>query len=187
MQVDRWSRRGRWTAWSLLLAAGAATAEPDGKGHAALPGRFEISTLESAPSWPEAARAGPGLRTRWWWGRGGLELGLGADWARRPLGMVPSPRGGTTQVFALRAALSPRTQILYETDATRREAGDLDPPFEPFGAVQGTRLAVEFKLQPAAPLKSLRDGLLRMQVSGSSSLQFKPRSGGLFVSYRATF
>lgn len=185
MQLDRWSCKGRWAAWGLLWVACAAAAQSDGTGHAVLPGRLEVSTLQAAPSMPEAGAAGPGMRARLWWGRGPLELGVGADWARPSLGM-PSPRG-PTQVFALRAVLSPSTQILYETDTTRREPDDLAPPFEPFGAVQGARLAVEFKLQPAQPLKALRDGLLRMQMSGSSSLQFKPRSGGLFVSYRATF
>ena len=49
-------------------------------------------------------------------------------------------------------------------------------------------LALEFKAvgnsKAAQPLSS---GLLRVQMSGTSSLQFKPRSGGLAVTYRAKF
>ena len=54
--------------------------------------------------------------------------------------------------------------------------------------VDASRVALEFKgvgsSKAASPLSG---GLLRVQMSGTSTLQFKPRSGGMSVTYRAKF
>lgn len=54
--------------------------------------------------------------------------------------------------------------------------------------LEGSRLALEFRAvgnsKAAPPLSS---SLLRVQMSETSTLQFRPRSGGLAVTYRAKF
>jgi hypothetical protein len=127
-----------------------------------------------------AAFADDGLRARWWWGQGALEIGGGADW------VAPSTAGNTTrpwsQVLGVRAALSARTRLIYEAESTLpwRNAENNG------AAPRTTRVALEFKSK-SSPVGDLRNGLMRVQLSSESVLQFKPRSGGLQIMYRERF
>jgi hypothetical protein len=86
---------------------------------------------------------------------------------------------GVTQRSALRFELGPRTQLL------------LQPPQRLAGLPEQSRasesgLGVELKLRPASSSRDLQQ-LLRLQLSQRSALQFRPRSGGLVISYREQF
>lgn len=154
--------------------------------------RLEMESLPHAMQ-PRPAVTGPrtlfdtpsdGLRTRMWWGKGALEVGAGANLnaSNTVPGLAPSASVGTA-VLGLRAQVAQGTHLAFERDtlATSVGAGAAAP-------VEGSRVALEFKAvgnsKAAQPLSS---GLLRVQMSGTSSLQFKPRSGGLAVTYRAKF
>ena len=59
------------------------------------------------------------------------------------------------------------------------------PLADPLAAAMSPSLGLAFRAPPAS-----RDGpraLLRVQLSGDAALQFRPRRGGLAVSYRAEF
>ncbi len=186
----------------MTLASAAAHAVPD---DAAL-SRLEIDTLQPSDlarrdgiavarfqeRWQDAGSptqrstlpssfADDGLRARWWWGRGAFELGAGADWLapqRTAAGARP-----LNQVVGVRASFSARTRVVYETETTPswRSSGN------PAGAgVRTSRVALEFKSKPS-PVSNLRDGLLRVQLSGDAAVHFRPRSGGLQVMYRERF
>ena len=125
-----------------------------------------------------------GLRTRMWWGRGALEVGAGANLnpSSTAPGLATSASRGTA-VVGLRAQVARGTHLAIERDtlATSVGGGAAAP-------LEVSRVALEFKAvgqsKAAQPLSS---GLLRVQMSGTSSLQFKPRSGGMAVTYRANF
>ncbi len=154
--------------------------------------RLEIESLPHAMQSRAAASGGralfdspsDGLRTRLWWGRGALEVGAGADVnpSTTAPGLVRSASAGTA-VFGLRAQVARGTHLAIERDtlATSVGAGVAAP-------LEASRVALEFKAvgltKAAAPLSS---GVLRVQMSGTSTLQFRPRSGGLAVTYRAKF
>ena len=125
-----------------------------------------------------------GLRTRVWWGKGVVELGAGADVSNSNLAPGLMARQAGTGVVGLRAELTPGAHLAIERDANHPA---LQRPGVP-AAVDASRLALEFKgvgnSKAASPLSG---GLLRVQMSGSSTLQFKPRSGGMSVTYRAKF
>jgi hypothetical protein len=59
----------------------------------------------------------------------------------------------------------------------------------PFGAGAAgalrPRFALEFRAKAAA--KDLRESLLRVQMSGDAALHFRPRGGGLQITYRERF
>jgi hypothetical protein len=141
-----------------------------------------VSRLQDAAS-PATQRALPssstddGLRARLWWGRGAVEVGAGADW------LAPSSTGANarpwSQVVGVRANLSARTRVVYETEATLPwRAGDSAGP-------RTARVALEFKSK--SPVANLREGLMRVQLSGDAVLQFRPRGGGMQVMYRERF
>jgi hypothetical protein len=76
--------------------------------------------------------------------------------------------------------LTPRTRLIYEPR-----------PVHPWSDNNGLtqprpeqRVGFEFKSRSGA--RDLRN-LLRLQLTSDSSLQFKPRSGGLAVSWRSEF
>lgn len=125
-----------------------------------------------------------GLRTRLWWGKGGFEVGAGANLnpSNTAPGLAASPSVGSA-VVGLRARVAQGTHLAIERDTLSTSVGTgVAAP------VETSRVALEFKTvgnsKAAQPLSS---GLLRVQMSGTSSLQFKPRSGGLAVTYRAKF
>ncbi len=167
----------------LALCCAAAQAQTD---EARAP-RLEVETL---PQWDTAVRdsvaaqrlasqpasGDDGLRTRVWWGRGAIEVGAGADWRDAT---AAQPR---SQVIGVRATLSPRTRVIYETETARpwrnAESGSATP--------RTARIALEFKSKKS-PVSSLRDGLMRVQLSGDAAVHFKPRGGGLQVTYRERF
>ncbi len=94
-------------------------------------------------------------------------------WQSRDVAAVPT----TTVQFDL----SPRTHVVYEARAWR--------PLAP-GRVDATAptprssLGIGFRRQSGADgLK----GLLRVQLDGGGALHFRPRGGGLNVTYRSQF
>ena len=120
------------------------------------------------------------LRARWWWGNGVGSLGAGADWAATPAGSVFRP---LRPVVGLRANVSDQTRLVYEV----RGAASTLPSTAVLGATEReARLALEFK-SARNPVQNLRNGLFRVQLSNTSALFLKPRSGGMVVSYRSQF
>lgn len=109
------------------------------------------------------------LRARGWLRFGAVGVGTGGDW---PL------RGSMRPVFGLRADLSQRASVIYE-----RISPAVPPPGLDAG-LPGERLALEFKSSDPA---SLYRGLVRLQLSSSSSLLLRPRGGGMMMSWRANF
>ena len=173
----------------LPLAANA-------QGLAAYVPRLEIETV--SPAWQprSAGVAAEGalpanlsqatresVRARWWWGSGRLEVGAGADWSTL---VVPErsvvDRRSATPVLGLRAELARGAHLAYERDAVVATAQHHFP-----AAAGGSRLALELSAGAASRPRVLPAGLLRVQLSSASTLQFRPRSGGLSVMYRAGF
>lgn len=170
-----------------LLPWGAAGAQ----GRTAAPPRLEVETLPAA--WQDSqapalqrdalAQAALGssearLRARWWWRRGALELGAGADyWKAGNAGAALALKANP--VLGLRAELSQRTHLVYELSVA--------PEASPFSgaAAQQSRWALEFKGKSQD--RALPAGFLRVQLAGGSTLQLRPRGGGLSVAYRSRF
>ena len=86
-------------------------------------------------------------------------------------------------VFTMQADVSPRTSVLFE----RSRAVPLsEPTAARLVTAPATRVGVEFR--PASAGNSLKPiGALRVQISDNSSLSFKPRRGGVLVSWRSQF
>ncbi len=154
--------------------------------------RIEVESLPYAMQ-PRSALGGvrtlidtpsDGVRTRMWWGRGAFEVGAGANVnpSNTVPGLATSANVGSA-VVGLRARVAQGTHLAIERDtlSTNVGAGASAP-------VEVSRVALEFKaVGNSKAAKPLSSGLLRVQMSGTSSLQFKPRSGGLAVTYRANF
>jgi len=169
---------------SLLVACSAFGAQAaEQAGHSleteiVTPLVSNVSQPARTAEWIAAPRSDEQMQTRFWWRKGAVELGAGANLdltADRLTMRTPTP------VIGVRARLGERTRLVAEADpsAFGREAGVLD------SAVDGARLALEFKTK--SPLRDLRTSLLRVQLSGHSALHFRPRGGGMQVTYRETF
>lgn len=97
----------------------------------------------------------------------------------RPCGAAPdapSPLPGKQ----LRLALGPRTSVVYEPRPL--------PPRQPLAVQPGDAapsVGLEFQAPPGHA--SGPRSLLRVQLSADAAVQFRPRRGGLAVSYRAEF
>jgi hypothetical protein len=92
---------------------------------------------------------------------------------------------GLSQRPALRFELGPRTQLLLQPPqrvATSASALALDPP-----RASESGVGIELKLRPAGSSSRELKQLLRLQLSQRSALQFRPRSGGLAITYREQF
>jgi hypothetical protein len=134
-----------------------------------------LATQRTLPSF-----ADDGLRARWWWGRGAFEVGAGADWLAA--NRAASAARPWSHVLGVRATLSDRSRVVYETES----ALPWRPGDSAANGLRTSRVALEFKSKPS-PVSNLRDGLLRVQLSGDATVQFRPRSGGLQVMYRERF
>lgn len=132
--------------------------------------------LDGTPS----AAVSEELRTRWWVGHGVGSIGAGADWAATPARSALRP---WRPVLGLRADGGARTRLIYEV---RGAAAPWASAGWPGANAQEVRVAMEFK-SARNPAQNLRNGLLRVQLSNTSALMLKPRSGGLVVSYRSQF
>lgn len=111
------------------------------------------------------------LRARSWMGSGGVGVGVGADLS------APGDTVGWRTVLGMRADLGANARMVYE----------LHPDWPARGA-EGSppgRLMLEYR--SARPLHDLRDQLLRVELSGSSSLHLRPRRSGMMVTWRAQF
>lgn len=125
------------------------------------------------------AESSPELRTRLWVANRYGGLGAGADWAAAPAGSTLRP---LRPVLGLRAEVSTQTRFIYEvrgpaSSLANGVPGATDPEM---------RMALEFKSAPSAA-RNFRNGLFRVQLSNSSALTLRPRSGGMVVSYRSQF
>jgi hypothetical protein len=175
----------------LALASSAAQAGPDAPASP----RLEIETLQqwepsrrvsdmvllSSQRLSPAATAfnDDGLSARWWWGRDAIQVGVGGDW-RAPSSVATEARP-LTQVVGVRAALSDRTRLIYEAEsAPAWRRGETTGPYS-----RRSRVALEFKSK--SPVSDLRNGLMRVQLTGDAAVHFKPRGGGLQVMYRERF
>lgn len=123
-----------------------------------------------------------GVRTRLWWGKGALEVGGGADLSNTSLAPGLAGRQTGTAVVGVRAELTQGAHLAFEREtAVAPLAGQ--PP-----AAGAARLALEFKSVGNTKAKHpLSGGLLRVQMSSTSTLQLRPRGGGMSVTYRAQF
>ncbi|MBL8302375.1 MAG: hypothetical protein JNM26_06345 [Ideonella sp.] len=120
------------------------------------------------------------LRTRWWVGNGIGSIGAGADWAATPARSALRP---WRPVLGVRADVGARTRLIYEV---RGAAAPWASTGLPGAESQEVRVAMEFRSAPSAA-QNLRNGLFRVQLSNTSALMLKPRSGGLVISYRSQF
>ena len=185
---------GAGLAFGLLgvlgLVCAAAAGSPNDGDSRQLRVEVEPTPLAAQPALADAQRrnlgssayvgqADRGTRLRWWYGRygrEGVEIGTGVDWPSLAQGTPGRPALG------LRAGVSRSTSVVYEVSPAARP---WDPNLrEPADAAQ-SRLALEFK--PNAASSHLAGGLLRVQLSNQSTLQLRPRGGGLTVMYRERF
>lgn len=198
-----WSRRRRRTAglsavlvlgcgaeWALAQVAGL---DVDRSVSSTRSARLEIERVDPLVDDPTgstarlyrldqtaSAAASDELRTRWWVGRGAGSVGAGADWAATPARSTLRP---WRPVLGLRADLGERTRVIYEV---RGAASPWASTGLPGAENQEVRVALEFK-SARNPAQNLRNGLFRVQLSNTSALWLKPRSGGLVISYRSQF
>lgn len=120
------------------------------------------------------------LRSRLWLGNRHGSIGAGADWAATPAGINLRP---LRPVLGVRTDLSMQTRLVYEVRGAAAPVSGINLP----GATENeVRLALEFK--PAHnPAQNFSNGLFRVQLSNTSMLQLRPRSGGMVMSYRSQF
>ncbi len=160
--------------------------------------RFELESANvigrdaSMPtSRPDRAQDLQAVRSRWWWRAVLAEVGAGIDWAPSPTSptsstlptSAASPMTQTLSarpVFGLGADLSQRTRLVYELSSTDRSPLATAEP-----ASNEVRWGLEFKSTNS--VKEWGAGLLRVQMTGSSTLALWPRSGGLAMSWRTRF
>lgn len=119
------------------------------------------------------ARPASGMSARWWISTGALAWGIGTDLPADPSTFGPRA------VLAVRAELGANARIGYDLISAHRGAAADEE------AASGGRLALEFRTTSAT--RDLREGLLKVQLSNSSSLHFRPRRSGVMVSWRAQF
>lgn len=93
---------------------------------------------------------------------------------------APAPLSNAFDRPALTLALSERTTLVFQPPE-RRPWGEY-PGLAPEPARQA--FGLEFK---AARASGLPPHVLRVQLSSKETLQFRPRGGGLAVTYRAQF
>jgi hypothetical protein len=86
---------------------------------------------------------------------------------------------------SLRFDLGSRTQLLVQPPQ-RLPGGAYGLALEP-SRVSETAVGLELKLRPAGNASRDLKQLLRLQLSQRSALQFRPRSGGLAITYREQF
>ena len=141
--------------------------------HDPLPCRDPIGSCHAGRAGVWRSLGGPGRRP----GLRGLALAWLACAGSAAFGQhTPSALPGPQ----LRLALSPAASVVFEPRRLPAASPLADANLD--GAAPS--LGLEFK----APAK--RDGprmLLRVQLSADAALQFRPRRGGLAVSYRAEF
>lgn len=124
-----------------------------------------------------------GVRARWWLRHGSIEVGGGADLAAPPLGVHTTfVRRTATPTLGVRAQLAPGAYLALERDAVKYLPRDQQ------GSVNDTaRLALELKPAEFKRANALSSGMLRVQLTSASALQFRPRGGGLTVTYSERF
>lgn len=150
-----------------------------------LPSLYGAAPRRDAVVQPAPAQSNDGLRVRWWWEHGRFELGGGADYWRTPTAGPATALTGTP-VLGLRATLSPQARLVYEL---MPGGAVVDAPFNAAASLAQPRsqFALEFKAKSNSERRALPPGFLRVQLQGESSLQCRPRGGGLNVTYRSRF
>lgn len=182
---------GRWLIWALALLCLAgvkrswAQGEPDGNLVGLPRVRFEIDVLP--PPLAPRARAHSadvqtpndlstrqaGLGARWWLTSGSVAWGIGTELPGGPAGLAPRA------VLAVRTEIGANARVGFDLLPAIRDAAAAEEPAE------RARLALEFRTTSA--VRDIREGLLKLQLSNSSSLHFQPRRSGAVLSWRAQF
>jgi hypothetical protein len=167
-------------ACSAFGAQAAEQAGPSLETEIVTPLVSNLSQPARSAEWIATPRPDDQVQTRFWWRKGAVELGAGVN-LDLPAHRLSAPVRTPTPVIGVRARLGERTRLVAEADPSvlGREAGALD------NTTDGARLALEFKTK--SPLRDLRTSLLRVQLSGQSALHFRPRGGGMQVTYRESF
>lgn len=135
------------------------------------PVRLAVTAVE------DAAHAGPAVQTLAWLGGTRLRLGLGVQQGTE----AHTPTRG---VLALGLRRSARTDVALESQWERPRtavAAGLAPPTHAHPLSVG--LAVHSRSASPQGLRSLT----RVQLSSDASVQWRPRRGGLLVSYSSTW
>jgi hypothetical protein len=181
-------------ARALGLLLGALAAVPaQAQLRAPEPGVvLELSTLAPAGPTPGASlwrrdgttgfdRPGePGqARARMWWRAGRVDLGTGSDFATDGA----TAASGGRPVLGLRTELSGSTRFVYElrgADRSARTGAGTETAAE-----SDMRWALEFK--PVNSTAQSARSLLRVELSSGSTLSFRPRGGGLAMTWQSRF
>ncbi|GAP35249.1 hypothetical protein ISF6_0840 [Piscinibacter sakaiensis] len=179
-----------------VQAVGLTGREDDGASAGSLRAGIELTRIDPALEDPQASTArlyrldaspqapvSPELRTRLWWGNARGALGAGADWAAAPAGSALRP---LRPVVGVRAEVSEQARLTYELRAPASSLALSGSAAALAGAAPEARLGLEFRSAPSAA-RNLRNGLFRVQLSNSSALFVRPRSGGMMLSYRSQF
>lgn len=176
----------RSAAWILVLPLAAGAAPQDdavttGQRSPSAPARLGVR-VDMQP--PAANESTPRLDLRLWSRRGGAALGAGLETAT-PAGRVP----GGPSADVSRTLVGARIRLSDGSGLYADRLGALTPavPGTDTGQWATVRVGLEFK-RAASQWSGLKTGsLLRVQLSGDANLSFRPRRGGLQVSYRAQF
>lgn len=155
------------TACCLAGCALAGWAQPDG-------GAIElVQTLtppqSSAPGLPNHLE--PSTQTMLWRHRGAVAFGVGVEQQRSPVAGGPGlqPRALDTMLVGVSFATGERTRLSWQTSAPDSGAPLSERPMK-----------VSLSFQRTDALKDLRRGsLLRMELSGETTLALKARGGRL--------
>lgn len=180
----------RSAAWILLLPLAAHAAPQDDidasvRGVLAESGRPSVGVSVRVDAQPPAANEStPRFDLRLWSRRGGAAFGAGLETAA-PTARLP---GSPSAEFS-RTLVGARIRLSDGSGLYADRLGALTPTaagFEP-GQTATVRVGLEFK-RASSQWSGLKTGsLLRVQLSGDANLSFRPRRGGLQVSYRAQF
>lgn len=180
----------RWlTGWLTCIVLGAVACLPMLAGaQGGLDSAFRVE-MERLPAVLQPRSASmldlpaDGLRARWWLRRGPIEFGAGADLAAPPNSVHTAfVRRAATPTLGVRAELVRGAYLAIERDAVKYLPRDQQGPTN-----DTARLALELKPAELKRANALSSGLLRVQLTSSSTLQFRPRSGGLSVTYSERF
>lgn len=127
-------------------------------------------------SGPTSSRC-PSTTAAWCVVAGALGLAAAGDGRAQPAAAQRAWQPDPQQ----RVALTLNTQLVQQPPSWQPRAGNPDP--QALATAQAS-LGLEFRRNSGS--QSARD-LLKIQLTSGSALNFRPRSGGLVVTYRAQF
>ena len=131
---------------------------------------------------PSTHRPAPGRARRRWL----LGCAIALCWAGLPsVGLaMPTLTEGllmpAPQALQLRLSLTDNSRLVLERRPWQMPDAGADP------AAKRLQVSLGLEFRASDPVQGARS-LLRVQLSGGSTLQFRPRGGGLALSYRQPF